>query len=219
MSPLSSGLLLHVGRSPCTPHGHQSLPSPSCLVDREALGHPGSRREELIFGVGDKQGPRPPCSRGLPLGQKDTKEKTERRTPLHHSALSPQNAFFLGFSCRRRGKRRLKATGPFPLAKFYNLASAVHSGDKRRNRIMLRPLIELPKQRKLNPRQCLHKTSQVKRETSRRTRELRALPSLGFCALGRGGSMRRAHARLGHQPGSPASRAPPFLSGWSGDRK
>lgn len=118
-----------------------------------------------------------------------------------------------------QAKRRLKETGRFPLAKFYNLASAVHSGDKRRNRIMLRPLIELPKQRKLNPRQCLHKTSQVKRETSRRTRELRALPSLGFCALGRGGSMRRAHARLGHRPGSPASRAPPFLSGWSGDRK
>lgn len=48
------------------------------------------------------------------------------------------------------------------------------------NRIMRRPLIDLPKQRKLNARQCLYKTSKVEWETSHRLqgqKEMRILSS------------------------------------------
>ena len=112
---------------------------------------PGVEKGRAHFPGGDMgRDPSPPLSRGLSLGKKDTNKEMKQTSPLDPGALSLQKAFFLLIFLE--AKEGISKHVCFPLAKFYDLASTIHSGDKCFNRITLRPLIDLPKQRKLNTR-------------------------------------------------------------------
>lgn len=94
--------------------------------------------------------------------KRDTNKEMKQTSALDPGALSLQKALFLlVFPEAKEGISKQMSISPLQSfmtwpQRFTQLTSV----------LMLRPLIDLPKQRKLNTRQCLYKNSKVRWETS-----------------------------------------------------